>query len=214
MTVALFSGYATVFAPGYLVIRYVRHTNFVGQGQGQGQKCMEGPVRLFVYGHDESLDEAITLDAHAQRAEAAKQARSELAKAATLLGCFAGLMVSYLTWGYLQEKIMTKEYVASTGDRAQFKDSQFLVFVNRILAFGVALLYITFRRQPRHKAPIYKYSYCSLTNVMSSWFQYEALKFVSFPTQVRTDNHSPFPRSSSTMVLLRCSPRLPKLSQS
>merc|ERR1739848_583555 len=31
---------------------------------------------------------------------------------------------------------------------------------------------------------MYKYSYCSLSNVMSSWFQYEALKFVSFPTQV------------------------------
>ena len=73
----------------------------------------------------------------------------------------------------------------STGDSGQFKNSQFLVFVNRILAFTVALAYITLGpSQPRHRAPLYKYSYSSLSNIMSSWFQYEALKFVSFPTQV------------------------------
>merc|ERR1719370_2175918 len=40
------------------------------------------------------------------------------------------------------------------------------------------------RRQPRHKAPLFKYSYCSLSNILSSWCQYEALKYISFPTQV------------------------------
>ncbi len=39
-------------------------------------------------------------------------------------------------------------------------------------------------RQPRHRAPLYKYSYCSFSNIISSWCQYEALKFISFPTQV------------------------------
>ena len=34
------------------------------------------------------------------------------------------------------------------------------------------------------RCPFYKYSFCSLSNILSSWFQYEALKFVSFPTQV------------------------------
>ena len=29
-----------------------------------------------------------------------------------LLFCFVGLQVSYLTWGYVQEKVMTKECVA------------------------------------------------------------------------------------------------------
>ena len=62
------------------------------------------------------------------------------------------------------------------------------MFVNRILAFGVALTYITLaprRSLPTHTAPIYKYSFCSMSNILSSWCQYEALKFVSFPTQVR-----------------------------
>ena len=77
------------------------------------------------------------------------------------------------------------QYVDSTGDTGQFKNSQFLVFVNRILAFTVALAYVTLGpAQPRHRAPLYKYSYSSFSNIMSSWFQYEALKYVSFPTQV------------------------------
>merc|ERR1712088_1079688 len=52
------------------------------------------------------------------------------------------------------------------------------------MAFAVALLCIMATKQPRHKAPLYKYSYCSLSNILSSWCQYEALKYISFPTQV------------------------------
>ena len=96
----------------------------------------------------------------------------------------SGLLTSYGLWGYLQEKIMTTSYEDSLGNKAMYKNSQFLVFVNRILAFFIALLVILFSKQPRHKAPLYKYSYCSFSNIMSSWCQYEALKFVSFPTQV------------------------------
>ena len=104
-----------------------------------------------------------------------------------LTACCLGLQASYLTWGVLQEKIMTRYYdeVDSSGQKTgQFSDSQFLVFVNRILALAVSGLYMTFTEQPQHKAPMYKYSYCSLSNIMSSWCQYEALKFISFPTQV------------------------------
>lgn len=74
---------------------------------------------------------------------------------------------------------MTRTY---GGER--FKDSQFLVFINRILALLVAGVYVAYTTQPRHVAPVYKYSYSSFSNILSSWCQYEALKFVSFPTQV------------------------------
>ena len=74
---------------------------------------------------------------------------------------------------------MTKTY---NGD--SFTNSQFLVFVNRILAFVVAGFYLKVSSQPKHRAPFYKYSYSSISNTLSSWCQYEALKFVSFPTQV------------------------------
>lgn len=106
------------------------------------------------------------------------------------LGSPPVVQVSYLTWGVLQEKIMTQRYytvmpsspLEDGGQR--FGDSQFLVFVNRVLAFTLSGLYLLVSQQPRHVAPVYKYSYCSFSNIMSSWCQYEALKFVAFPTQV------------------------------
>lgn len=82
---------------------------------------------------------------------------------------------------------MTQKYfdvVSSGGEGHRFRDSQFLVFVNRVLAFALSGAYLLASRQPRHVAPLYKYSFCSFSNIMSSWCQYEALKFVSFPTQV------------------------------
>ena len=66
----------------------------------------------------------------------------------------------------------------------KFTDSQFLVFVNRALALVVAAVYVALFKQPRHTAPFYKYAYPSISNTLSSWCQYEALKYVSFPTQV------------------------------
>ncbi|XP_030051615.1 adenosine 3'-phospho 5'-phosphosulfate transporter 1 isoform X2 [Microcaecilia unicolor] len=80
---------------------------------------------------------------------------------------------------------MTRTYGATDSSPGEkFKDSQFLVFMNRILAFTVAGLYCAVSKQPRHGAPMYKYSFASLSNILSSWCQYEALKFISFPTQV------------------------------
>lgn len=66
----------------------------------------------------------------------------------------------------------------------RFHDSQFLVLVNRVSALAVAVARLRYTRRPLVAAPLYKFAYCSLTNVVSTWCQYEALKYVSFPTQV------------------------------
>ena len=125
-------------------------------------------------------------------------------KTATKLGiCVIGIIIPLLIWSYLQEKIMTRQYVDSTGQVGQFKDSQFLVFVNRIMAFGVALLMMTLTKQPRHRAPIYKYSYCSMSNILSSWCQYEALKFISFPTQTLAKASKIIPVMIMTWIVSR-----------
>ncbi|XP_039604400.1 adenosine 3'-phospho 5'-phosphosulfate transporter 1 isoform X2 [Polypterus senegalus] len=106
-------------------------------------------------------------------------------QALKLLFCAVGLQISYLTWGVLQERVMTRTYGTTETDLGEkFKDSQFLVFMNRILALTVAGVYCAFTKQPRHGAPMYKYSFASLSNILSSWCQYEALKYISFPTQV------------------------------
>lgn len=70
------------------------------------------------------------------------------------------------------------------GSLLRFNDSQFLVFINRLLAFTIALARLICMRKHLIVAPLYKFSFCSLTNVISAWCQYEALKYVSFPTQV------------------------------
>ena len=36
----------------------------------------------------------------------------------------------------------------------------------------------------RSKALAYEYSFPAVSNMLSSWCQYEALKYVTFPTQV------------------------------
>ncbi len=119
-----------------------------------------------------------------------------------VLYCFVGLMGSYLTWGLLQERIMTQAYVNSEGKKQFFKDSQFLVFSNRALAFFIAAGFLIIKKQSRHRAPLYKYSYASLSNIMSTWFQYEALKFVNFPTQVLAKSVSDFNAHCVLMMMI------------
>ncbi len=110
-------------------------------------------------------------------------------RAIQLIGCFVGLQGSYITWGLVQERIVTKPY--GTGeDAAFFPSSTFLVFGNRLLALALAaaIVYWPSAANPRSarslKAPLLQYAPSSLSNILSSWAQYEALKYVSFPTQV------------------------------
>jgi len=180
-------GYATILFPGCLLIRYVQKTNYL---ETAPLSLLHPLVRLLMKGGAEatlvSEDSVGLIKGEETEAKPAVPAAKNTAfqDGLQVIICSAGLLGSYSTWGYLQEKIMTTKYEDSLGNKGQFHDSQFLVFVNRILAFAIALLVIVLRRQPRHRAPLFKYSYCSLSNILSSWCQYEALKYISFPTQV------------------------------
>ncbi|XP_045616215.1 adenosine 3'-phospho 5'-phosphosulfate transporter 1 [Procambarus clarkii] len=169
--------YSTILIPGYLLIQYFKKSKYIERA---GSGVVSRLITSCVYG--QSYDKLMTTDVPSSKSAVGE--RSAATKCLQLCFCFIGLQASYLTWGVLQEKIMTKEYQNFRGSIGHFKDSQFLVFVNRILAFMLAAAYLGFTRQPRHTAPIYKYSYCSFSNIMSSWCQYEALKYVTFPTQV------------------------------
>ena len=100
--------------------------------------------------------------------------------------CTLGIQVSYLLWGLMQERIMTRPY--ATGEL--FRSSKFLVFANRFLALVVAWIGVLVSRHnfgqssTDHDAPLYKFAFSSVSNILSSVSQYEALKYVSFPTQV------------------------------
>ena len=106
------------------------------------------------------------------------------AAALRLAVCTIGIQVSYLLWGLMQERIMTKPY--ESGEL--FRSSKFLVFANRFLALFAAWGGLLVTGEPVARAargtPLYKFSFSSVSNILSSVCQYEALKFVSFPTQV------------------------------
>ncbi|EDW81457.2 uncharacterized protein Dwil_GK12079 [Drosophila willistoni] len=179
-------GYSCVFVPGYLIYKYVQRTNYLERGQ---KSFLHTAINMCITGNSsyDTVDpNHMTLLTEKERPNVSvAPKRTSSQEAFQLLWCFGGLMVSYLTWGVLQEKIMTQNYQNFAGESSKFKDSQFLVFSNRFLAFLVALAYLQWSPSAtRHRAPLYKYSYASFSNIMSAWFQYEALKFVSFPTQV------------------------------
>nr|SVE75725.1 EOG090X05CU [Daphnia hispanica] len=169
-------GYTTVFLPCYVLIHLSKRHNLHTLGGYQWRL-----LRLILTG----TTSEIVADTDTTSTGRPPHANVETLyqKAISLFYCCAGLQVSYLLWGILQEKIMTREY--TDGDKIEkFTDSQFLVFVNRILAFLFSGIYLLFTHQNVHRTPLYKYSFCSVSNTLSSWCQYEALKFVSFPTQV------------------------------
>lgn len=173
-------GYSSIIIPGYLLIRYFKRSNYLDTGSGL---CFP-VIKACVFGNDakSGLIDDITAPGRSEG-----DSSSSVRQMVKLLTCAAGLQASYLTWGVLQERVMTRSYGAlqATGEPGErFKDSQFLVFMNRILALTVSGLWCLLFKQPRHGAPMYKYSFASLSNIMSSWCQYEALKFISFPTQV------------------------------
>lgn len=172
------AGYATILLPGYLLVKYFKRTNYLERGRGF---CFP-VISVCVFGHEvkTGLPEEHSPGVRTEPAES-----SPTKQTLRLLACALGLQVSYLTWGVLQERVMTRTYgKTDTDPGVKFRDSQFLVFMNRILAVTVAAVCCAMTKQPRHGAPMYKYSFASLSNILSSWCQYEALKFISFPTQV------------------------------
>ncbi|XP_033859140.3 adenosine 3'-phospho 5'-phosphosulfate transporter 1-like isoform X2 [Acipenser ruthenus] len=174
------SGYATIIIPGYLLIQYYKRKNYLETGRGI---CFPA-IKSCVFGSEtkSSLQEEVSTTSRNEATVASSSSAKQFAK---LLVCAFGLQASYLTWGVLQERVMTQTYGAADTELGEkFKDSQFLVFMNRILALTVAGVYCALTKQPRHGVPMYKYSFASLSNILSSWCQYEALKFISFPTQV------------------------------
>lgn len=93
---------------------------------------------------------------------------SALRRGLILAGCALGLQAAYLTWGVLQESLMTREY-----DGEVFESSQFLVFSNRMFAMVVAIVILKTIQQPPFIAPVYQFCFASFSNVMSSFCQYE-----------------------------------------
>lgn len=116
------------------------------------------------------------------------QEHAEFYRSAILFGfCFVGLQVSYLTWGYMQELIMTTPFQPTEHvPDGKFPSAAFCVFSNRFLAVIVAMVAVRVRHGAffaNNKAPLWAFTPCALSNTLSSWSQYASLKYVSFPVQ-------------------------------
>jgi len=104
-----------------------------------------------------------------------------------LLFCFVGLQASYLTWGYMQELIMTWDFTPT--DRVpdgRFPSAAFCVFSNRFLAVIVGAIACKLKHGTcfsNNTAPLISFAPCAMSNTMSSWSQYASLKYVAFPVQ-------------------------------
>lgn len=100
---------------------------------------------------------------------------------------FTGLLVSYLTWGYMQELIMTTQFEPTQhSPDGTFPSAAFCVFSNRFLAIIVAMIAVKLRHgavYANNSAPLLSFTPCALSNTMSSWSQYASLRYVSFPVQ-------------------------------
>ncbi|CAN8068119.1 unnamed protein product [Agarophyton chilense] len=104
--------------------------------------------------------------------------------------CVFGIIGSLMLYALLQERIMTKPYTNGSeaeGEEGEyFKNSLVLVFANRFSAAVVAACILLAKgdfSELRNKAPLYKYLMISVSNVIATSCQYEALKWVTLPTQ-------------------------------
>jgi solute carrier family 35 (adenosine 3'-phospho 5'-phosphosulfate transporter), member B2 len=100
-----------------------------------------------------------------------------------IIGCVIGVVGSLLVYGVLQERIMSQPYTDGTKDEF-FSYSVFLVLSNRCLGCLMAAgILISTGGNAKPVAGIHKYALVSLSNVVATTCQYEALKYLSFPVQ-------------------------------
>lgn len=97
-----------------------------------------------------------------------------------LLICIVSLNVTFVIWGVLQERMLTRRYPRYTGE--YFTYSYALVFTNRFWTLIMSsILMFYFKPKRSCSTVIYEYSFPSISNMLSSWCQYESLRYVSFP---------------------------------
>mmetsp|Transcript_148839 Transcript_148839/g.414689 ORF Transcript_148839/g.414689 Transcript_148839/m.414689 type:complete len:359 (+) Transcript_148839:128-1204(+) len=97
--------------------------------------------------------------------------------------CFiygTGIIGTLVMYGLWQERIMAYPY-----DGEYFAGSAFLVLCNRVVGVIFALMMaLAMGEDTSCMAPLWKYTFISVTAVAASVCQYEALKYVSFTVQM------------------------------
>lgn len=102
--------------------------------------------------------------------------------------CVSGIYVFFLTWGVLQERITTIDYVSTlTGAHGRFRHFIFLNMCQSLACVAVAWIVLTYRKQglgPTSPEVLKGYFRVALSGSIGSPFGYAALKHVNFPTMI------------------------------
>ncbi|GMH92906.1 hypothetical protein TrVE_jg10849 [Triparma verrucosa] len=128
-----------------------------------------------------------------------------LKQGANFAVCFIGLQISYLTWGFCQESLMTTVFTATPSvPSGLFPSAAFAVFCNRVLAVTIAAFVVKKKHgslTSPNSAPLLSFAPCAMSNTFSSWAQYTALKYVTFPVQTLFKSSKIIPVMLMGMVL-------------
>ena len=101
-----------------------------------------------------------------------------------LVACAGGIIGALAMYGYQQERLMALPYGDDASGQEYFKHTVFLVLNNRIVAGLAGLVMIFVKGESFAGGPaIWKYLVIAISNIGATYCQYEALKYVSFPTQ-------------------------------
>ncbi|CAJ0586451.1 unnamed protein product, partial [Mesorhabditis spiculigera] len=181
-------GYSTVALPCFVFIYYVRQ-RYTGREGKEPNSLLGQLAKAFAIGHPEYLlAQPLVNETSPKKKEESSNARRHLWNDLLALAFFfMGIQSTLVMMGFFQERIITQGYPSSTDPLImdKFGDAQFLVFCNRIIALVIVFVVLGYNwsRQPPHVPPFYQHAWTSFSNTISSWCQYEALKYVSFPTQ-------------------------------
>ena len=93
-----------------------------------------------------------------------------------LVLCASGLMITFLLYGVLQERLMAKPFPRADGETRKhfFCWSLLLVLVNRVLSSAVVATWMWWRNeQLRPRAPLRSFLVVAVLNSSSTFMQYE-----------------------------------------
>ena len=112
--------------------------------------------------------------------------------------CAVSLQICYISWGVLQERVTRHEY-----NGKKFHNSQFLVLMNKLLALIISTFHGVFFVNKPTSNELFSCSLSAISNVVSSWLQYEALKYLHYSLHVLTKSCKIIPVMITSWILSR-----------
>lgn len=165
---------------------FVRDSNYYSsdeeeEGQGHGKEGKKEMLPLVDFSSEVSKNASRRPSSVFSDVLAFDQKNSSKSEVLRRLAfCVIILNVTFVTWGVLQERMLTRRYPRFTGEF--FTYSYALVFTTRFWTLIMSSFLMAYLKPRRSSSTvIYEFSFPSISNMLSSWCQYEALRYVSFP---------------------------------